>query len=330
MHTAISLVGGLVVLVLGAELLVRGSVRLAEGVGVSPLLIGLTVVGFGTSTPELVTSVQAALIGSPGIAVGNIVGSNIFNVLVILAIAAMIHPLAVASRALKRDGMLVIATAALMVAVGYLWMLDRLVGLIFVALLAGYLYFAWTQERVGAADGHTAAFEKGEALEGLDPAAAPRARGANGWLVPLGIALGGLVLLVIGARFFVGGAIELARALGVSEAVIGLTIVAAGTSMPELATSTMAAIRRQADVAIGNVLGSNIYNILGIGGVTALIAPTEVPPSIATFDSLVMLTVAVALVILLYTGRVLSRWEGALLFLFYLVYVWAIWPQPGA
>lgn len=325
MELALSIIGGLIVLVLGAELLVRGSVRLAERMGVSPLLIGLTIVGFGTSTPELVTSVNAALVGSPGIAVGNIVGSNIFNVLVILAISAAVCPIAVASTALKRDGVIVVATAALLTLIGFIWTLDRLVGIAFLATLAAYLYSAYLQERVSPSDGHGAAFDRGEALEGLDPGAR-RGAAATSPLVSAGFALAGLVLLVVGARFFVGGSIELARLLGVSETVIGLTIVAAGTSMPELATSALAAVRRQADVALGNVLGSNIYNILGIGGVTALISPTEVPPEIVTFDNLVMLAVTVALLGLMYTGRTLSRLEGAVLFGGYLLYVWATWP----
>jgi cation:H+ antiporter len=325
----ISIVGGLVVLVLGAEFLVRGAVRLAERMGVSPLLIGLTIVGFGTSTPELVTSVKAALVGSPGIAVGNIVGSNIFNVLVILAAAALIQPLAVASTALKRDGVIVVATAALFALVASVWTLDRLVGIAFVALLAAYLVFAWRQERTASADGHTAAFERGEALENLDPATRPgpvSAPGAAGWLVPAVTAVAGLAMLVVGGNFFVSGSIELARLLGVSETVIGLTIVAAGTSMPELATSAIAAMRRQADVALGNVLGSNIYNLLGIGGITALIAPTPVPAEIARFDAPVMLAVSVLLMALMYTGRRLTRLEGGVLLAGYLLYVWVIWP----
>lgn len=323
MEILLSIVGGLIVLTFGAELLVRGAVRLAERFGVSPLLIGLTIVGFGTSTPELVTSVQGALAGSPGIAVGNIVGSNLFNMLVILAIAAIISPMPVPKGAIGRDGTLVIVTAAIFVAVGYLWTLDRLVGAAFLAMLAGYLTFAAIQERRG--DGHTLAFEKAEALAGADPGVRPDHRG-TGWLGPLALALAGLVLLVVGGRFFVTGSIELARLLGISEAVIGLTVVAAGTSMPELATSAIAALRRQGDVAIGNILGSNIYNLLGIGGVTAVISPTDIPPEIVSFDSLVMLAASVVLLAMLYTGRRLSRGEGAALLGSYLVYLWWIWP----
>jgi cation:H+ antiporter len=267
--------------------------------------------------------VQAALVGQPGIAVGNIVGSNLFNVLVILAISAMVAPMAITQIALRRDGTVVVATAAMFVAIGYLWTLDRLVGVVFLALLVAYLVYAFRQERVAA--GSTAAGERAAATEGLDPATAPRGY-KGGWAVPTATALAGLVLLVVGARFFVGGAIELARMLGVTETVIGLTIVAAGTSMPELATSLVAAIRRQGDVAVGNVLGSNIYNILGIGGVTALIAPTPIPDQIVAFDNLVMLGISVALMVFMYTGLRLTRREGAALFAGYLVYVWWIWP----
>jgi len=321
---------GLFLLVLGGELLVRGAVQLAERMGVSPLLIGLTLVGFGTSTPELVTSVQASLAGSPGIAVGNIVGSNIANILVILGLSALISPIAVGSRALARDGVLVAATAALLVAIGFGWTLDRLAGVAFVALLCGYLVLAWRTERAGA--DHSAAFEKAQAFEGVHPtgvhqagASAPRA-GLGGVALSLSFALGGLALVVVGGGYLVDGAIALARRLGISETVIGLTIVAVGTSMPELVTSIVAAFRRQADVALGNVLGSNIYNILGIGGVTALIAPTAIPDQIVRFDAPVMLAVSLGLLWLARSGWRIGRREGGLLLAGYVAYVWTIWP----
>lgn len=327
MALGLMILGGLVLLVAGAELLVRGAVKLAEGVGVSPLLIGLTVVGFGTSTPELVTSVQAALIGSPGIAFGNIVGSNIFNILVILGLSALVWPITVSSTALRRDGLLVIGTAVLFGILGWLWTLDRLAGAFLVLLLVVYLFLAWRQERLIAASGpdHGAAYDKGEALELLDPTLRPKTpdqpRASGGWIIPFLTAIAGLALLVFGARFFVGGSVELARLLGLSETVIGLTIVAAGTSMPELATSIMASVRRQADVALGNILGSNIYNILGIGGVTALIAPSDKPQQIVNFDTPVMIGVSVMLLLLMWTGRKISRLEAGGLFLLYCAYV---------
>ena len=324
------LLGGLALLALGGELLVRGAVQLAERMGVSPLLIGLTLVGFGTSTPELVTSVQAALIGSPGIAVGNAVGSNIANILLILGLAAVVSPVRVGSGALKRDGVLVVATAAILTLVGWTMPLDRLVGAVFVAGLVGYLVYAWRQERVGA-DGHPAAIAKAEAFEGVHPtlhatgAAAPGA-GRGAVLLAVALALGGLVLVVLGGRLLVDGAVGIARDFGISETVIGLTIVAIGTSMPEFVTSIVAAVRRQSDVALGNILGSNIYNILGILGLTGLIAPTAIPAEIARFDNLVMVAVSLALLAFAWTGLRIGRREGGALVAGYVLYVWWIWP----
>jgi cation:H+ antiporter len=323
MEIALSIIGGLIVLTIGADLLVRGAVSIASRAGVSPLLVGLTIVGFGTSTPELVTSVQGALAGSPGIAVGNIVGSNLFNVAVILALSAVIVPIAVPETALKRDAVIVLGTALLFAAVGWVWTLDRLVGLVFILLLASYLYYAYLQERT--APGTTAAGEKEAAAEGADAGLAPGGSGQS-VLVSVVLIVLGLAMLIGGGRFFVTGSIDLARLLGVSEEVIGLTIVAAGTSMPELVTSLLAALRKQSDVALGNVLGSNIYNILGIGGVTALISPTAMPAQIVTFDNLVMLGLSVVLLVMLYTGRRISRAEGAALLVAYVGYVWWLWP----
>lgn len=327
------LAGGLVLLVLGGEFLVRGAVQLAERFGVSPLLIGLTLVGFGTSTPELVTSVQAALIGSSGIAVGNIVGSNLANILLILGLSAIVFPVAVSSSALKRDGTLVVLTAVALTAVGLLWSLDRIVGSLFLAGLVSYIVFAWRQERVVGglpAGEHTAAYERAEAFEQLHaPVLKPDAEALKAISIPisLGMALGGLVLVVFGGKFFVDGAVSLARGFGISETVIGLTIVAVGTSMPEFVTSIVAALRKQSDIALGNILGSNIYNILGIGGITALIAPTEVPRQIATFDNLVMVGISVALLVMARTGWKIGRVEGAVLVSGYVGYVWWIWPK---
>jgi cation:H+ antiporter len=325
MTTISLLLGGLILLALGGELLVRGAVRLAERMGVSPLLIGLTLVGFGTSTPELVTSVQAALIGSPGIAVGNVVGSNIANILLILGIAALLSPVRVGSAALRRDGVLVVATALLVVAIGPTLPLGRAVGALLVAGLVAYLIYAWRTERTGT-DGHCAAYGKAEAFEGTHPTLHARPEGTGALLLALGMALGGLVVVVFGGRLLVDGAVGLARGLGISETVIGLTIVAVGTSMPELVTSVVAAARRQSDVALGNVLGSNIYNVLGILGVTALIAPTAVPPEIARFDAPVMLGVSLLLLAFAWTGLRIGRREGGALIAGYAAYVWWIWP----
>lgn len=330
MDIALLLIGGLALLIGGGELLVRGSVRLAEQMGVSPLLIGLTLVGFGTSTPELVTSVQAALIGSPGIAIGNIVGSNIANILLILGLSAVLVPLAVQTNALRRDGLFVVATALAFLAVSWTVGLERWVGGVFVLGLFGYLLYAYRQERTATAvaGNHTAAFEKAEAFENVDRAlraAEPQGAGVSAWLFSGAIATAGLVLIIFGGRLLVDGAVELAQVAGLSEAVIGLTVVAVGTSMPELVTSLVAALRRQADVALGNVLGSNIYNTLGIGGFTALIAPTSVPDEIANFDVLAMLVASVLLLLFAWTSRKISRAEGATFLGLYTAYItWLI------
>ncbi|WP_135466623.1 calcium/sodium antiporter [Crenalkalicoccus roseus] len=331
MDIALFLVGGLLLLALGGELLVRGAVRVAECLGISPLLIGLTLVGFGTSTPELVTSVQAALRGSPGIAVGNIVGSNIANILLILGVSALLLPIAVSSAALRRDGVLGAVVAAVFCGVGLAWTLDRLVGVVFVAGLGAYLLHAWREESRAQED-HGAAYHKAQAFEeahrhGLRRAGAPMSQARlRRMLLSAVVALGGLALVLFGGRLLVDGAIALARSLGIAEAVIGLTIVAVGTSMPELVTSVVAAIRRHADVAFGNVLGSNIYNILGIAGVTALIAPTQVPPEIARFDALLMLGASLLLLVVARTGWRIGRREGTALLAGYAAYVWVLWP----
>lgn len=329
------LLGGLALLVAGGELLVRGAVAVAERLGMSPLLIGLTLVGFGTSTPELVTSVQAALAGSPGIAVGNIVGSNIANILLILGLSALITPVAVQSNALRRDGVFVVGTALLLALVSYAFTLDRIAGVLFLGLLATYLTYAYRQERTHVADvdGHTSAFEKAEAYDELHDGPIRHQDVAKKWsermglLLPLCIAVAGLAIVVVGGKLLVDGAIGIARSYGMSEAVIGLTIVAVGTSMPEFVTSVVAALRRHGDVALGNIMGSNIYNILGIGGVTGLISPTIVPPQIVGFDNLVMIAASFALFVFAWSGYRISRLEGGALLLAYAVYMLTLLPK---
>ncbi|NDU99683.1 calcium/sodium antiporter [Pseudoroseicyclus tamaricis] len=318
------LLGGLVMLIAGGELLVRGSVQVATRMGVSPLVIGLTLVGFGTSTPELVTSVQAALSGAPGIAYGNVVGSNIANILLIGGVAALLFPITVQSSALKRDGAVMVAVAVAFALVAALLTPGRLTGLVFIAALAFYVWFAFRQERQASAGG--AVQQKSTALQEADPALAPgKAAHGPAW-IPVLLALGGLVLIILGGGFLVDGAVSLARGFGISETVIGLTIVAIGTSMPEFVTSVVAGLKRQSDVAFGNIIGSNIYNLLGIGGFTALLAPGAVPVEIVTFDNLVMVGVSLLFVGLAWTGYRIARWEGAALLGGYGIYVWSIWP----
>ncbi len=324
LQTILSLSFGLILLVAGGEFLVRGAVQAARKLGVSPLVIGITLVGFGTSMPEMVTSVKAGLSGSPGIAFGNIVGSNIANILLIAGVSAVICPIIVARAALRRDAVVMLATALVFAILAPLVPMGRLVGL---GLLAGLGLYLWTvirQERVRHDGG--AAGDKNFALAGVDQTleAPPR---------PLGIslltALGGLVLVVAGGALLVDGAIGIARDLGISETVIGLTIVAVGTSLPELVTSVVAALRKQGDVAFGNVVGSNIYNVLGIGGSTALIAPSHVPEAMVRFDLPVMVAVSALLVVVAATGLRIHRAEGALLLGAYVVYVWMLWPTAA-
>ncbi|OOY16750.1 calcium/sodium antiporter [Thioclava sp. DLFJ4-1] len=317
------ILAGLVALVAGGELLVRGAVQTAERIGISPLVIGLTLVGFGTSTPELVTSVQAGLGGSPGIAFGNVVGSNIANILLIAGVSAAITPLVVARAALRRDALVMLGVAIIFAGLAPFMPMGRIVGLVLIAGLVGYLGFVIHQERTRSDRG--AIYDKTFALSEADPGLAPP-HAPRGLVGPLLIALAGLGLVVFGGSLLVGGAVSLARAFGVSETIIGLTIVAIGTSMPELVTSVMAALKRQGEVAFGNVVGSNIYNILGIGGTTALIAPSRVPVEIARFDAPLMVMVSVLLVVFAATGLRINRWEGLALIAGYGAYLWMLWP----
>ena len=296
------LVGGLAGLVLGGELLVRGAVAIATRYRVPPLVIGLTLVGFGTSMPELVTSVQAALAGSPGIAVGNVVGSNIANILLILGIAAVIRPFATDPAALRRDGAVLVLATLGVAGLVLSGVVGRVAGTLLVAGLLAYLI--WTY----------AAMRGSMRTEPAAPA---------GLSVPLAAlaSAGGLVLTILGARLLVDGAIDLARTFGVSEAIIGLTIVAVGTSLPELVTSVVAARRGQGDIAFGNIVGSNIFNLFGILGATALVSPLAVPEQIARIDIWVLLGATGLMVAACVSGLRVSRAEGAAMVLGYGAYL---------
>lgn len=315
---ALFLLLGLVLLIAGGDLLVRGAVRIAERLRLSPMLIGLTVVGMGTSMPELAASLQASLSGSPGIALGNIVGSNIANSLLILGVAALIAPIAVSARALWRDGGVGILAALALLAAGATVGLSREAGLLFLVLMATYILHAYRQERVGAP--HSAAYDRALAMEEIDPALIPHDRPDGRLSVALLLFMVGLALIVGGGSLLVSAAVAIAGQLGVSDTVIGLTIVAVGTSLPELVTSAMAAWRRQGDIALGNVLGSNIYNILFIGGVTGAVAPTAVPASIMAFDLWVLVAVSLVVLLFAFSGGRLSRKEGLLLAAAYVAY----------
>ncbi|MCA1777495.1 MAG: calcium/sodium antiporter [Loktanella sp.] len=298
------LVVGLIGLFFGGEALVRGSVGIARRMAIPPLLIGLTVVGFGTSTPELLVSVGAAWRGVPDIALGNIVGSNIANILLIIGLSALVWPIKVMGATLRRDTAVMMAAALVLVPMFALAQMGRVSGLVLVAGLAGYLVWAYRQP--------------GEAPPEDEDLPAPAST-----LVSLLWVIAGLIALMVGARFLVDGAVSIARGYGVSEAFIGLTIVAVGTSLPELATSLIAAIKRQSEIAIGNIVGSNIFNVFGILGVTALIAPIPVASRFLTFDLPIMIGVSLILTALLLTRPVIGRGVGVALLVGYVAYVWA-------
>lgn len=307
---------GLALLVIGGEVLVRGASSAARRLGVSPLVIGLTLVGFGTSSPELVTSLQAAFAGSPGIAIGNVVGSNISNALLILGVTALIAPIAVDRRAFFRDGpVLAIVTGAAVWAL-FQGELTRRMGAVAVGVLLVYVLVVWLLERRRPAP-------EGERIE--DEAKLRSGLRASPWL-GLALAVAGIGVTVYGAGLLVGGAVDLARSMGVSDTVVGLTIVAVGTSMPELVTSVIAALKKEGDVALGNVVGSNLYNLLGILGLTAVVKPIPVPAQLLGVDVWVLAVATALLVLCALRNMRISRGEGLLLVGGYGAYMaWLLW-----
>jgi cation:H+ antiporter len=308
------IIASLVLLYFGAEGLVRGSASLALRLGLTPLVVGLTVVAMGTSMPEVLVSVKAAMQGCGDLAVGNVVGSNIFNVGAILGLTALLSPMKVQFQLIKIDAPIMLAVSLGLVAL--LW--DGTIGRVEGAVLFGGL-IAYTAGNIWLARRTATREVESEFAEGVP------ARSGSVFLDWLFI-LGGLGILVIGARLLTDNSVALARSFGVSEAVIGLTIVAAGTSVPELAASIVAAMKKEPDIALGNVIGSNIFNILGILGIASLLAPLSAP-NISHFDLWTMVAIAAALVPMLWTGLRVSRAEGVALFAAYCGYVYFLWPK---
>lgn len=305
---------GVVALVAGADALVRGASKLALSLGISPLVVGLTVVAFGTSSPEMAVSVQAARSGEVAIALGNVVGSNIFNVLFILGLSAVLAPLLVNAQLIRQEVPVMIAASLLLLALAADGGISRLDGLLFVALLAVYTAFLIVQSRRETlATKNEYASEFGER--------APGGWDAH-WGVQVALVIAGLALLVLGARWLVEAAVAVARAVGISELVVGLTIVAAGTSLPEAAASVVATLRGERDIAVGNVVGSCTFNILAVLGVCAIVAPVDVPvpASVMSFDLPVMVAVAIACLPVFLTGRAIERWEGGVFLAYYAAY----------
>jgi len=304
----ITLLAGLVLLYFGAEGLVRGSSSLALRLGLSPLVVGLTVVAFGTSSPELVVSLRAALAGQGGISVGNVVGSNICNIGLILGLTALISPMVTSSRVVRIDIPVMLGLTAVTLVFLANQTIGRTDGAILAAMLVGYIIF--TIRLAHRSPDDTLAADFGGAVH----------LSKRGLAIDLLLVVGGLLRLMLGARFFVDGAVTMARAFGWSDVVIGLTIIAIGTSLPELATSLVAALKKESDIAVGNIVGSNVFNLLGILGITALVTPLHAV-GITITDLAVMAGFSVALWVFAYLGRRISRVEAALLLGAYVAYV---------
>ncbi len=308
------LAAGLAVLIVGAELLVRGSSRLAMDIGLTPLVIGVTLVAFGTSAPELAVSVVSAAEGETGITLGNIIGGNIFNVLIVLGLSALIAPLRIAPRILRIEVPLMIGVTVLFAGLAWNGLIGWFDGIILIGMLGVFLVFSFRQSK-GQESG-------GDANVSAQPASSDRGKPSryltNGMFVVLGFAG-----LAFGAEWVTRSTVVLAQTMGVSEMVAGIVIVGGATSLPEAMTSVIATLKGQRELAIGNIIGSNVFNICGALGVASLVAPAgiPVPPSAIWFDIPILLAVALATLPILFTGRIVSRWEGALFVAYFLAYV---------
>ena len=312
MMIALFIISGLVLLFFGGEALVSGAVKIAKHFGMSELLIGITLVGFGTSTPELMTSVLAVFKEQPGISVGNVIGSNTANILLILGVAALIYPIACDKKTFMRDGGAVVLASLLCLGVCFVGFMNAITGILFIAVLLGYIAYCVISEMKAVKAGQHEVMEEDE----------PMTRG--NLALHFGQFIFGLLLTFAGAHLLVNGSIDLARLFGISETIIGLTIVAIGTSMPELVASAMAAWRRNTDIAFGNIIGSNIYNIVGILGVTAILHPFAVPEQIIRFDIWVMLGATALLMLFAAHKWQISRAKGAVFLVSYALYTLAL------
>jgi len=303
---------GLVALVIGAEVMVRGASRLAVSWGISPLVVGLTVVAFGTSAPEMAVSVDAALSGSSDLAIGNVVGSNIANILLILGISALVAPLLVHEQIIRQEIPVMIGASLLVLVLALDGSIGRAEAALLFALVVAYTVFLVVQSRRAS-----------QATSDEFSTEIPTSQWDRHWGVQVALVLGGLALLVLGADWLVSAAVVFAKMMGVSDLVIGLTVVAIGTSMPEIATSLIAALRGQRDIAVGNVVGSNIFNLLAVLGAAGVVSASglDVPEAARNFDLWVMLTVAFACLPILLTGREIARWEGAVFLGYYAAYL---------
>ena len=314
MPPALLILLGLALLVAGGEALVRGATLLARLLGLPAAIVGLTVVAIGTSVPELVVALLAALRGVPDLAVGNVIGSNLFNLTFAIGVSAVVLPLSVRGQAIKLEWPVLFVATVVSLAFLRDGALDRLEGAVLGAALVAFI--AWTVQLARAEITAEERTDLRELVEGLLPPLRTRPRAVAIGLVALGV-----LLLFWGGRWVVDGAAALASALGMSDRVIGLTVVAIGTGLPELVTSLVAAVRRESDIAVANMIGSSIFNLLGILGVSAVIHPIAFDPSLASTDLVWLTAVTLVLWPVLHTGRVVSRREGALLALGYVAYL---------
>ncbi len=304
---------GLALLIVGAEALVRGASRLASAMGVTPLIIGLTVVAFGTSAPEFAVSIKSAVAGQTGITVGNVVGSNIFNILFILGVSALFAPLIVSRQLIRLDAPIMASVSVLVLVLSLDGKVSRTEGALLFSLLILYtLLLVYLSRR-----------ENRRAQDEYEREYGPKAAaGGKSWLKNSALVIGGLVLLVSGSRWLVNSAVILAQNLGVSDLIIGLTVVAAGTSLPEVVTSIMASVKGERDIAIGNVVGSNLFNMLGALGLSGIASPhgVEVSQAALRFDIPVMIAASLACLPIFFTGSMIARWEGAVFLGYYVAY----------
>jgi len=310
---AVLFIAGLILLIIGAEALVRGASRLSAIIGISPLIIGLTVVAFGTSSPELAVSVNSGLKGQADIALGNVIGSNIFNVLFILGLSAAITPLAVSRQLIRLDVPLMIVVSLLVLLFGFDGKVNRWEGAVLfsgIILYTAFLIYQSRKERNG-----------GKKDEFTIEYGISNGKSSRQWVINPALIVAGLGMLVLGSRWLVDSSVTIAQALGVSQLVIGLTVIAAGTSLPEVATSVIASIRGERDIAVGNVIGSNIFNILSVLGMASLVSPNGIQVSGAAlrFDIPIMIAVAVAC-LPIFTDYIIARWEGLLFVGYYVAY----------
>ncbi len=306
-------------MIAGGEVMVRGAVAIAQRLNVPPVVVGLTIVAIGTSAPELTVSIDAILKNAPDIVTGNVVGSNLSNILLVLGIAALIKPVQGGAQLIRRDGMVMVASAALLVGFAQTGTIGWMSGVFMLSLYASYLGYCYWAEHISGDGSQEQTLEEIEENDGV----------ALKLYISTGMFLSGLAGVILGADLLVEGAVTLAREFGLSEAVIALSVVAIGTSLPELAVSVIAACKGRSDVAVGNIVGSNISNVLFILGTTSLVSPVDFAPQIIGFDSWFMLAVSILLIPFLVTGMRISRREATLFLGLYVLYIYAIfkgWP----